>query len=63
MLDLELKPRGVTAYVQLMLGKDRAGLEITHIAFQKPSCDPDENTAFLAQSLAEAQFLQTRAAA
>ncbi len=61
-LDLELKPRGVTAYVQLVLGKDHAGLEITHIAFQKPSTDPDENTAFLAQSLAEAQFLQARAA-
>ncbi len=61
-LDLELKPQGVTAYVQLVLGKDRAGLEITHIAFQKPSSDPDENTAFLARSLAEAQFLQARAA-
>ena len=56
-LDLELKPRGVTIYVRLSLGNETAGIEISHIAFQNPSPDPDENTAFLAKSLAEAKFI------
>lgn len=56
-LDLELKPRGVTIYVRLSLGNDTAGIEISHITFQNPSADPDENTAFLAKSLTEAKFI------
>lgn len=55
-LDLELKPDGVTVYAQLQLGKDKAGLEISHIAFNRPSEDPNENTAFLAKSLEAAKF-------
>ncbi|WP_438753726.1 hypothetical protein [Pararhizobium sp. O133] len=58
-LDLELKPDGVTVYAQLALGKDTAGLEINHIAFQTPSTDPDENTAFLADSLNAAKFVRS----
>jgi hypothetical protein len=58
-LDLELKPDGVTIYAQLALGKNSAGLEINHIAFQSPSSDPDENTAFLAQSLNAAKFVKS----
>lgn len=58
-LDLELKPDGVTIYAQLALGKDSAGLEINHIAFQSPSNDPDENTAFLAKSLNAAKFVKS----
>jgi hypothetical protein len=58
-LDLELKPDGVTVYAQLALGKDQAGLEINHIAFQRPSADPDENTAFLARSLDAAKFVKS----
>ncbi|WP_455272733.1 hypothetical protein [Rhizobium herbae] len=58
-LDLELKPDGVTVYAQLALGKNSAGLEINHIAFQSPSSDPDENTAFLAQSLNAAKFVKS----
>lgn len=46
-LDLEIKPRGVTVYAQLTLAEDHAGIEINHIAFQDPSADPDENTIFL----------------
>lgn len=56
-LDLELKPDGVTAYVQLALGKDKAGVEINHIAFHSPSNDPDVNTAFLENSLMAARFV------
>ncbi|MDQ0319140.1 hypothetical protein QO002_001278 [Pararhizobium capsulatum DSM 1112] len=58
-LDLELKPDGVTVYAQLALGKDTAGLEINHIAFQHPSEDPGENTAFLASSLEAAKFVKS----
>lgn len=58
-LDLELKPDGVTVYAQLALGKDTAGLEINHIAFQQPSDDPQENTAFLARSLEAAKFVKS----
>ncbi|WP_018859698.1 hypothetical protein [Rhizobium sp. 42MFCr.1] len=55
-IDLEIKPRGVTIYAQLMLAEAHAGIEINHIAFQNPSADPDENTVFLAQSLRDARY-------
>ncbi|WP_183894000.1 hypothetical protein [Rhizobium skierniewicense] len=58
-LDLEIKPKGVTIYAQLMLGKDQAGVNINHINFQNPSNDPNENTAFLADSLRHATFYRT----
>jgi hypothetical protein len=58
-LDLELKPRGVTVYARLVLAGDTAGIEISHINFQQLSGNPDENTAFLAKSLAEAKFVKT----
>jgi len=55
-IDLEIKPRGVTIYAQLMLAEAHAGIEINHIAFQNPSADPDENTVFLEQSLRDARY-------
>ncbi|ASY61709.1 OrfY [Sinorhizobium sojae CCBAU 05684] len=58
-LDLELKPRGVTVYVRLVLAGETAGIEISHINFQKPSKDPDENTVFLARSLEDAKFVRS----
>ncbi|MQW90002.1 hypothetical protein [Sinorhizobium saheli] len=58
-LDLELKPRGVTVYARLVLAAETAGVEISHINFQHPSSDPDENTAFLARSLEEAKFVKS----
>lgn len=58
-LDLELKPRGVTVYARLVLAKETAGVEISHINFQHPSPDPEENTAFLASSLEEAKFVKS----
>ncbi|POH25467.1 hypothetical protein ATY30_27795 [Sinorhizobium americanum] len=58
-LDLELKPRGVTVYARLVLAGEAAGIEISHINFQHPSTDPDENTAFLAKSLEEAKFVKS----
>lgn len=55
-LDLELRPQGVTVYTRLQLGNERAGVEITHVAFDNPAADPDDNTALLAASLRDAQF-------
>ncbi|CCM74408.1 hypothetical protein [Rhizobium mesoamericanum] len=55
-IDLEIKPSGVTIYAQLTLAEEYAGIEINHIAFQNPSADPDENTAFLERSLRDARY-------
>jgi hypothetical protein len=57
LLDLEIKPDGVSIYAKLSLTDELAGIEISHIAFQKPSQDDDENTAFLARSLTSARFV------
>jgi hypothetical protein len=60
-LDLEIKPRGVSVYARLTIADQKAGLEIDHISFQEPSDDPDDNTAFLARSLQEAKFVRMSA--
>ncbi len=60
-LDLEIKPRGVSVYARLTLADTQAGLEIDHIAFQEPSDNPDINTAFLAKTLADARFVRMSA--
>ena len=61
-LDMELRPQGVTVYAKLMLQKDKAGVEVTHVAFNDPAADPDDNTAFLRKSLAEARYVKSGAA-
>ena len=58
-LDMELRPQGVTVYAKLLLQKDKAGVEVTHVAFNNPSADPDDNTAFLRKSLAEAKYVKS----
>lgn len=55
-IDLEIKPAGITVYAKLALAENHAGIEISHIAFDNPSNDPDENTAMLAQSLNQARY-------
>ncbi len=55
-LDLELKPEGMTVFARLTLLESHGVLEINHIAFDDPSPDPDENTAFLASSLQASAF-------
>lgn len=62
-IDLEIKPRGVTIYARLALTEHQAGIEINHIAFNEASSDPDENTAMLARSLAEARYVTNKSAA
>ena len=58
-LDVELRPQGVTVYAKLMLQKDKAGVEVTHVTFNNPSADPDDNTDFLRKSLAEAKYVKS----
>ena len=58
-LDMELRPQGVTVYAKLLLQKDTAGVEVTHVAFNNPSADPDDNTAFLRKSLQEARYVKS----
>ena len=55
-IDLEIKPAGITVYAKLSLAENHAGIEISHIAFDNPSNDPDENTAMLANSLNQARY-------
>ena len=57
LLDLELKPDGVTIYAKLSLADVQAGVEISHIAFHRPSVDADTDTAFLARTLSDARFV------
>ena len=61
-LDMELRPPGVTVYAKLLLQKDRAGVEVTHVAFNEPLADPDDNTDFLRRSLAEARYVPSASA-
>jgi hypothetical protein len=61
-LDLEIRPQGVSIYAQLVLCKSHAGVEIHHIAFQQPSFSSEEDTAFLERSLANARFKKNASA-
>lgn len=55
-LDLEIRPRGVTIYARLTLEQDHGGVEINHIAFDHPYDNPHDNTILLATSLRNAAF-------
>ncbi|MFN3634532.1 MAG: hypothetical protein ACK4UW_07270 [Rhizobium rhizophilum] len=57
-LDVEIKPRGITIYSQLTLTNEQAGLDIKHIAFHETSGDPDANTRMLEERLSEARFVK-----
>ena len=57
LLDLELKPDGVTIYAKLSLADIQAGVEINHIAFHRPQVDAETDTAFLAKTLSDARFV------
>ena len=56
LLDLEIKPEGVTIYAKLSLADLQAGLEIDHIAFHSPP-DPTTETEFLARTLSASRFI------
>jgi hypothetical protein len=55
-LDLEIKPQGVTIYAKLALSKNHAGVEINHIDFKNPAPNPEENTTFLRNALANSRY-------
>lgn len=55
-LDLELRPLGATVYFTLELGARTAGVNVSYIAFDEPSEDPDQNSRFLQRALDNAQF-------
>jgi hypothetical protein len=50
-LDLEIRPKGVTIFARLTLEHDCGGVEINHIVFDEPSENPQKNTSFLEESL------------
>jgi hypothetical protein len=55
-LDLELRPKGLVAYLRLYLENETGGVEVSHIAFEHDPRDPQEEAAFLAESLRHASF-------
>lgn len=60
-LDLELRPCGVTIYFQLTLAEHEANVVLNYVSFEEPDEDPSRNTDFLAAAL-EAARLRPRMA-
>jgi hypothetical protein len=60
-LDLELRPPGVTVYFQLALTEHDASVVLNYVSFQKPDEDPAHNTALLEQALERARIRKTEA--
>lgn len=61
-LDLELRPGGVTVYFALSLSALSAGVEINYVAFEMPHPDPQANTAFLESAIERARIRRTEPA-
>lgn len=57
LLDLEIKPEGVTIYAKLSLADLQAGLEIDHIAFHSDKPDPTTEAEFLERTLSASKFI------
>ena len=60
-LDLELRPGGVTVYFALSLSAHSASVEVNYVAFDQPDPNPQANTAFLAAALERARIRKTEA--
>jgi len=60
-LDLELRPRGVTVYFQLTLTEHEAGVVLNYVSFEQPHEDPATNTDFLAAALEAARLRPSKA--
>lgn len=58
-LDLELRPQGVTVYFTLTMTADHASVDVNYVAFDDPSPDPLENNAFLETALERARIRKT----
>jgi hypothetical protein len=61
MLDLELRPRGVTVYFQLTMTALHASVDVNYVSFDDASANPDENTEFLERALDETRIRKTAA--
>jgi hypothetical protein len=55
-LDLELRPRGVTIYFQLTLTGQGTSVVVNYVSFEKPGETPEHNTALLEGAIDEARI-------
>lgn len=62
-LDLELRPRGVTVYFQLILEEENASVIVNYVSFEKPHEYPQHNTDLLQTAIDEARIRRTEAVA
>jgi len=58
-LDLELRPEGVTVYFALNMTSEHASVDVNYVAFDNPSPDPLENNALLERALERARIRKT----
>lgn len=61
-LDLELRPQGVTVYFALTMTAQHASVDVNYVAFDDPSRDPLENNDFLEAALERARIRKTEPA-
>lgn len=61
-LDLELRPAGVTVYFALTLAARHACVEVHYVAFDAPSPDQADNDAFLERALEHARIRRSQPA-
>ena len=55
-LDLELRPPGVTVYFQLTLSEAGNSVAVNYVSFEKPGENPEHNTALLEAVIEEARI-------
>lgn len=58
-LDLELRPPGVTVYFQLTLSEHSASVVVNYVSFERPNEDPERNTELLEAVLERARIRRT----
>jgi hypothetical protein len=58
-LDLELRPPGVTVYFQLTLTEHTASVVVNYVSFESPDEDPGRNTTLMAAVIEEARIRRT----
>jgi hypothetical protein len=59
LLDLELRPAGVSVYFTLHMMDEHAAVEVNYVSFDEPQEDPQANTDFLAAALENARIHKT----
>jgi hypothetical protein len=62
-LDLELRPPGITVYFQLTLTEHEASVVLNYVSFERPDEDPTRNTALLDEALERARIRKTESVA